>query len=101
MIEVILQTESGGVISEYADETNVMQGVFHRAAIDPGSYLFDIDWYGETIFNRGQAPKVLKEWLAIEKFFSTKEERALFVYVRNCLERMPEEPHWYLRLIGD
>ena len=101
MIEVILETERGEVIRECSDGTNVMLRAFDRANIDPSSYLSDIDAYGNTIFNRGQAPKVLKEWLAIDEHFVTTEEREVFAFVRGCLDRMREEPHWYLRFVGD
>jgi len=60
-----------------------------------------IDPYGDTIFNPLQARAVLDEWDRLYRAFCDHNADALWTDVRKLIVLCSEEPHTYLKFIGD
>ena len=101
-IAVVLQDERCSNISELVQDP---QGVI--ALCLPGladtTYpcLRFIDPYGDTIFNPLQAAAMAEEWDRLRPSFSWHNAEALWAKIRKLIVQCSEEPHTYLRFIGD
>ncbi len=60
-----------------------------------------IDPYGDTIFNTLQARIIIKEWDKIKHSFSERNAETLWTDIHKLIVRCSEEPHTYLKFIGD
>lgn len=60
-----------------------------------------IDPYGDTIFNRLQIPVLIKELNRIAGTAKTKEDKQFLKELLKLAEQCRDEPHLYLRFIGD
>jgi len=60
-----------------------------------------IDPYGDTVFNRLQMDVFLAEWERIRRTAQTPEQVEAWASVRELARKCGEEPHFYLRFIGD
>jgi hypothetical protein len=65
-------------------------------AADP--LLSEIDWYGDTTFNRLQMPRFLLGWAELAKQGKSPEEVEL---IKQLAERCQGGVHLYLKFIGD
>ncbi|HYO98275.1 MAG TPA: hypothetical protein VER33_27410 [Polyangiaceae bacterium] len=63
--------------------------------------LGGIDPYGDTVFNRVQAPRVLAEWREVEEKAKTLDERELCRSIGEFFEEAERGVHQYVRFIGD
>ena len=100
-IQIVLQDEQGKNLSEVVHDP---QGVIALSLPDlNGSYVCIrfIDPYGDTIFNRLQAAVLVEEWDRLKPLFSEPNAEGLWDDVRKLIVRCSEEPHTYLRFIGD
>lgn len=101
-IEVVLQDERCSDASEMIHDP---EGVIVLSLPDPadGSYscVRFIDPYGDTIFNRLQAAAMIAEWDALKDSFLLKNAGELWADVRGLIVRCSQEPHLYLRFVGD
>lgn len=101
-IEVVLQDENCTAASEMIHDPD---GVIIRSLPDPAdtshSCVRFIDPYGDTIFNRLQAAEMIAEWDTLEGSFLQNNARTLWSNVRALIVRCSQEPHLYLRFIGD
>lgn len=60
--------------------------------------LHYVDRYGDTYFNRVQMADFLTDW---DKLEPTGDQRLQWKLVRDMAVRCLDEPHLYLRFIGD
>src|SRR6185295_7555148 len=61
-----------------------------------------VDFYGNTIFNRAQAMQVMKELELLKKRVPRDSEQASYVdRLKELARRCDEEPHLYLKFVGD
>lgn len=63
--------------------------------------LSRVDWYGDTIFNYLQAPRLLLEWQTLESAKRDPETERVLEGIRKLAERLREERHVYLKFYGD
>jgi hypothetical protein len=63
-------------------------------------HLEEIDWYGDTAFNRLQMPRFLAQWQAVVRHTETPEQLKLVSGIREFAERCQSEVHLYLQFIG-
>ena len=98
--DIALQTERGEVIEAISDPRNVLHRVLERAMPDQPR-LAEIDWYGDTIFNRLQMTRFLSEWQSAAKHCESAEEKELVNRVKALAQRCEDGVHLYLKFIGD
>jgi hypothetical protein len=100
-LTVVLETETGAPLEQVEDPTNVL----HRLLPSPEDTRYRcagvIDWYGDTVFNRMQAPQFLEEWRQISIGASGPDESALMKSIERMAERVANEVHLYLKFYGD
>lgn len=60
-----------------------------------------IDEYGNTVFNGRQMPQFLKEWDVIVGMAESGDDRKVLLEIRDIAVRCKDEPHLFLRFIGD
>lgn len=99
-IEVALQNERGEVMAIVYDSRNLMPKLLERALVDE-PFLAQIDWYGDTVFNRMQMAHFLSAWQVLARKTQTDEEAKLVDEVRLLAERCQGGVHLYLKFIGD
>ena len=101
-MEVVLQDERCSSISKTVHDPG---GVIASAlpAVSDGSYscVRFIDPYGDTIFNPLQASVMIEEWDRLKPSFAEQNAEALWSEVRELIVQCSEEPHTYIRFIGD
>jgi hypothetical protein len=99
---VVLQDERCANISETVQDP---QGVIALCLPDLTDTTYPclrfIDLYGDTIFNPLQAAAMLEEWDRLRPSFSWHNSEALWAEIRDLAIRCSEEPHTYLRFIGE
>ena len=101
-MEVVLQDERGNEISETIRDP---MGVIVNCLPDPDDTSFScarfVDPYGDTIFNRPQAAVTVGEWDRLSSAFSELGAQDLWAGIRKLIVRCSEEPHTYIKFIGD
>ena len=101
-IEVVLQDERGNNLSEtLRDPGGAIALSLPDLADGAYSCVRFIDPYGDTIFNRLQATIMTEEWDRLEYSFSERSAETLWADIRGLIVRCSEEPHSYLKFIGD
>jgi hypothetical protein len=99
-IEAALQNERGEVLAILHDSGNLMPRLLERSLTDE-PFLAQIDWYGDTVFNRMQMPRFLSAWSVLAEKVQTPEEAKLVAEVKELAERCEGGVHLYLKFIGD
>ena len=98
--DVNLQKEHGEVLATVEDPKNLLHRLLERSqAAKP--LLAEIDWNGNTTFNRLQMPRFLSEWQTLAKNSTSAEETKIVDEVKTLAERCAEGVHLYLKFIGD
>ena len=100
-LSVALQTADCTMTDHVHDPDNVLHRLLPSHEDKSSSCLRHIDWYGDTVFNRLQMEDFLKEWERVATRVSTPEESALLGKIRSLAERCRDQPHLYLRFVGD
>jgi hypothetical protein len=101
-IEIVLQDESCNQISEVThDPDGVITQLLPGPADDACICARFIDPYGDTIFNHLQARVLLQEWDSLRHSFSEHSADTLWADTRKLIARCAEEPHVYIRFVGD
>ena len=101
-IAVVLQDEACNDISEVVqDREGVMALCLPSLADGAFSCARFIDPYGDTVFNPLQAAVLVEEWDRLRRLFSEENAETLWADVRGLIVRCSEEPHVYLRFVGD
>jgi hypothetical protein len=105
-IEVRLEDERRDVVT-VEDPTggtcNSAGGFDRLLPLDDASFrcLGVVDPYGDTIFNRLQMPFLLDELARLDLSSVNESERRGLLRLEALAIRCQEEPHLYLRFIGD
>ena len=99
---VVLQDERHENISELVFDT---EGVLEACLLTSGEAhsccLRFIDPYGDTIFNPLQARVLLSEWDGLLTCFRESHTVGLWQTLRTMMVACSENPHTYLRFIGE
>ena len=100
-LSAALQAADGKLTDQVHDPGNALHRLLPSHDDVSSPCLRYIDWYGDTVFNRLQMKDFLREWAGLRKRATTSEERALIDGITGLAERCRDEPHLYLRFIGD
>lgn len=60
-----------------------------------------IDPYGDTLFSSNQMHGFIPEWDRLMNGVGNNEDREVLRRIRNLAERCKNEPHTFLRFVGD
>ena len=98
--DINLEKEDGEVLATVEDPKNLLHRLLERSqAAEP--LLAEIDWNGDTIFNRLQMSRFLSEWETLAKHSKSVEETKVVDDVKTLAERCAGGVHLYLKFIGD
>jgi hypothetical protein len=98
--DINLEKEHGEVLATVGDPKNLLHRLLERCPEDE-TLLAEIDWNGNTTFNRLQIPRFLGEWETLAKHSKSPEEAKLVNEVKQLAERCASGVHLYLKFIGD
>jgi hypothetical protein len=98
--DINLETERGEVRATVEDPKNLLHRLLERSISDE-PLLAEIDWNGDTVFNRLQMPRFLSQWQILAKNSNSPEEAKLVDEVRALAEQFESGVHLYLKFIGD
>jgi len=98
--DINLEKESGEVLATIADPKNILHRLLERCVAEEPC-LAEIDWNGDTVFNRLQIPRFLAEWQVLAKNSNSLEEDKLVSEIKTMAERCQGGVHLYLKFIGD
>lgn len=96
-----LQDEFGKVIDEVHDTKGTLVSRLPLLSDNSSHCLRFIDPYGDTYFNRMQMETLLAEWERLFGGLKEKEDQKLFMRVRTLAQQCQQEPHLYLKFVGD
>src|SRR6187431_3132443 len=99
-LTVALQSGTGEVLDRILDPEAALSRLLPTEGSSAYSFLSSIDRYGDTIFNRVQAPRFLKEWEDVQAKTESAYERELCLSIRNLFQKMHDGVHLYVRFIG-
>ena len=98
--DINLEKEHGEVLATVADPKNLLHRPLKRSqTVEP--LLAEIDWNGDTTFNRLQMPRFLSEWAELARQSKSPEEARLVDEVKRLAERCEGGVHLYLKFVGD
>jgi hypothetical protein len=100
-IYVALKNETGQELASVADANSLLHRLLPEPYTDSISALGGIDWYGNTVFNRGQMKRFIDEWDVLAAGTSDPEQKSLLASVRTLAIRCQRDFHLYLWFIGD
>jgi hypothetical protein len=100
-LTIALETEAGEVLEQVEDPTNILHRLLPSSGDARYGSLGTIDWYGDTVFNRLQAPRFVEEWRRIAVGACGPAETALMRTIEKMAERLAREQHIYLKFYGD
>src|SRR3954463_1100151 len=98
--DINLETERGEILATVSDPKNHLHRLIERSLQDDPQ-LAEIDWYGDTVFNRMQMPRFLSQWQALARNCQSVEEKQLVDEVRELAKQCEGGVHLYLKFIGD
>jgi hypothetical protein len=98
--DINLETERGEVLASIGDPKNLLHRLMERSLADEPR-LAEIDWNGDTVFNRLQMPRFLSEWQMLARYVQSPEEAKLVDEIRALAERCRDHVHLYLKFVGD
>lgn len=98
--DINLEKETGEVLATVGDPKNLLHQLLERSLADEPR-LGEIDWYGDTVFNRLQMPRFLSEWQVLAKHSKSDEEIKLVDEIKTLAERCQGHVHLYIKFIGD
>ena len=98
--DINLETERGKILKTVGDPKNLLHNLMERSISDD-PLLAEIDWYGDTVFNRVQMPRFLSAWRVLRGHAQNHEEAKLADEVKALAEECHNSVHLYLKFIGD
>ena len=98
--DINLETERGEICATVEDPKNLLHRLLERS-ISEEPLLAEIDWNGDTIFNRLQMHRFLSQWQILLRNSKTPEEAKLVDEIKALAERCESGVHLYLKFIGD
>ena len=96
-----LQDVDGEKIDEVYDPHGLIASCLPPLTDESYHCLRFIDPYGDTYFNELQIETFLAEWDRIFDKAQDKEAKRLSIEIKSLAQRCKEEPHLYLRFLGD
>jgi len=99
-LDIELQDERGERLQSTGDAQNLLIRLLPDDA-DAYPMLASIDPYGDTVFNRIQMGRFLREWEAVSANARSADERILVGIVQSMAVHCRDEVHLYLKFIGD
>jgi len=100
-LDVELQDERGETLESSADPTNLLGRLLPPNNDESYPMLSSIDRYGDTVLNRMQIERFLRELTAVSAKAQSSEERALVTAIERMAVRCNDGVHLYLKFIGD
>jgi len=99
-IDAELQTEDGETIQDVGDPQSLLQRLlsFHD---ERSSCLRFVDPYGDTTFNQRQIPVLITELEKAIQSSSDTEAKRHGSRVLELVKKATDEPHIYIKFIGD
>lgn len=99
-VQIVLMTEHGEILETVDDPRAIVGRILPPATASKYPHMIGIDVYGDTVFNRLQAPRLLREWRdflpAARKLRGVKVHRA----VARLIERCASGIHLYVKIVG-
>jgi hypothetical protein len=99
-IDINLESERGEVLATVADPKNHLHRLLERSLPDE-PLLAEIDWYGDTVFNRLQIPRFLSHWQIVANQCQNPDELRIVEDVKELAVRCEGSVHLYLKFVGD
>ena len=96
-----LEAEDGEVLGEVNDGDDVLHRLLPKPDEETFHCLRFVDWYGDTVFNRMQAERVLVELSLLQRRATSAAERQLLERIERLARRCRDEVHLYLKFYGD
>ncbi|HBD95035.1 MAG: hypothetical protein A2015_04170 [Spirochaetes bacterium GWF1_31_7] len=90
--------ENNETIDSLLDNNNKLLHFLNNEFILSSSLLKYVDFYGDTIFNQLQIPEILLEF---ENYLKINKEKEMLNYTIYFIKQHINEPHTYLKFIGD
>jgi hypothetical protein len=87
------EDECGRILATISDPRNLLLRLLERAFSDEPQ-LVELDWFGDTTFNRSM-------WQAVARQVRTAEDEELVNGVKELAERCQSSVHLYLKFVGD
>jgi len=100
-LNVELQDEQGNTLQALPDPQNSLARLLPLDNEELYPTLAGIDLYGDTLFNRVQMGRFLREWRIISAQAQSQDERGLLAAIESMALRCSNEVHLYLKFIGD
>jgi hypothetical protein len=97
-INVVIEDESGGELSRWGQSLSPSA---LQAADDEGACLQFVDPYGDTVFNQKQIPVLVIELMNLTLDLEDAEQAAVARDLATFLKGAQDQPHVYVRFIGD
>ena len=96
-----LQDERGETLQYLTDSQNQLGRLLPQNGDDSYPMLASIDFYGDTVFNRIQMERFLREWRAMSTKAQSADERTVVAAIESMAVRCNDGVHLYLKFIGD
>jgi hypothetical protein len=96
-----LEAEDGEVLGEVNDADDVFHGLLPKLDDETFHCLRFVDWYGDTVFNRIQAERVLFEVGLLQRRATSGAERQLLERIEDLARRCRDDVHHCLKFYGD
>jgi hypothetical protein len=98
--DINLQDERGVVRATISDPQNLLHRLLERSFTDE-PLLVEIDWYGDTVFNRLQVSRFLSQWKILAAHSKTPEEAKIVEDVKALAMECEGAVHLYIKFVGD
>ena len=99
-LNIELQDERGLALTSLADSQNVLRSLLpDDEVLHP--LLASIDLYGDTVFNRIQMERFLREWSEVSARTQSDEGSAFCAAIESMATRCRDDVHLYLKFIVD
>lgn len=99
---ILVEDERRQTLRELVADPIVLDPLFRLAEDDDAFVcLRFVDPYGDTVFNRAQAGQLQKELQSLVMRASTPAQRSVLSALIALTVFTAEEPHRYLRFVGD
>jgi len=98
---VLIVDENGSLVEQTGDPQNHLHRILANVGADDFLLLKDVDWYGDTIFNRLQMTRFISEWRMLRNLAVAYGAEAIHTKIEGMASRCAQEVHVYLKFQGD
>lgn len=96
-----LETEAGQVLGQVNDGDDLLHELLPKPSDEDFHCLRFVDWYGDTVFNRAQAERVLVELDLLQRGAKTEAAKQLLGRIEELARQCRDGVHLYLKFYGD